>query len=364
VERLWNEEKVEKMSVVRAAVDVGSGSTKLVVARLAVASEALQEVLFERESEVLLAHNLIPDENGKEGAVRIDEVAFAKCREVLQFYKKKAEELGAIPPALSGVATQVFRTANNGQAFLKDLEVKEEIFIKLVTQTEEGKLGWSTARLVSNSGPENLVCWDSGGASFQLSWEAGSKVFEGPLGSSIVTREMSRIQGKKFTYDVVINPVNKKQAEGLREWIFEVLEKVQTPKPHFGGSTVVGIGGATCAFNMARIACCLGSGEEIKSFHQSESSGYLIERVKLRTSIDKLLDRSTEELISIGVTEDLQPNMTVPKVVLVEAVMSFLDLDMFKYFTTTGSCLGIISMNSIYETTEESEPRKKEKETT
>lgn len=336
---------------VRAAVDVGSGSTKLVVARLRSGAHGVSvaEVLLQRETEVLLAHALESGSSDGEGGAessnkagsdekkgrRIGSEALEQCRTALKSYRAAALELGA--PGLSGVGTAVFRLAEDGPKFLDNLREEDEIDVRLISQAEEGTLGWNTACAVTGmtageKAAEDLVCWDSGGGSFQLSWCGGSELFEGPMGTSTVTAALVRMQGRDFAPDVSPNPVSAENVAGLRKFIEDVLDpldKTACPiaKPE---SRVVTIGGDTCAFNIARIAV------------GSHSPPHMVHKAELDAAIESHLGLDDNALLERGYTRELQPSMVVSKLVLVSTVMDVFKFDKFEYCPSTGSCLGVL----------------------
>ncbi|GBG23809.1 Hypothetical Protein FCC1311_000292 [Hondaea fermentalgiana] len=330
---------------VRAAVDVGSGSTKLVVARLAqkAGGLAIDEVLLHRETEVLLAHALESSTSKAEGGEtataagegEIGAVALQECRDALQEYKKAALDLGA--PNLEGVGTAVFRLAKDGPAFLDALREQDDINVRLISQAEEGKLGWATACAVTGMSPseeaaKDLVCWDSGGGSFQLSWNQGSQLFKGPMGTSTVTAALVRLQGREFSSAVSPNPVQASHVDGLRDFIRKTLEPLDKGDCPIGSETsrVVAIGGDTCAFNIARLAI------------GSDAAPHVVQREALDAAIGRHLNLDDEALIGLGYTRALQPSMVVSKLVLVSTVMEIFNVKAFEYCPSTGSCLGVL----------------------
>jgi exopolyphosphatase/pppGpp-phosphohydrolase len=328
---------------VLAACDVGSGSTKLLVVRAAVGGAALQvrEVLASRETEVLLQHDL----ESLGGGRFLSPAVLGKCRATLQGYRDAARALGAT--RLQGVGTQVFRTADNGAAFIAGVSRElEGLSLRLVSQQEEGALGlWTASALVGEApGPDathGIVSWDSGGASFQLAAGGGAgapTIFQGPCGSSSVTAALVRLQGRPFDARVSPNPVSGDDLARLRRHIAEeLLAPALASAPAFfsrgalRGRRVVAIGGLTCAFSIVGMAV------------HGKGGACVVRRDQLPAATRAVLRRSDTELEALGFSKHLQPDMVVPKLCLIEAVMQLFEIDQYEYHPSAGSCLGVLA---------------------
>ena len=130
-------------SVVRAAFDVGSGATKFAVAT--VSSDLRVGLIRTKDNrEVLLKHSMVDQ--------IIPTSALAKCFDTLSEYVDRAKDCGA--EEYVGVATAVFREAKNGEEFLDKVRAKLGITIFVASQLFEGRLGYRTALIASNSTKE------------------------------------------------------------------------------------------------------------------------------------------------------------------------------------------------------------------
>jgi len=309
--------------VVVAALDVGSGATKLLVARISKNPFKLMQVLYEKETEVLLAH----DVESNEGF--ISEHTQSKCRDVLLNYKNMALSLGA--SRISGVGTQVFRTACNGADFLRSLK-KQDIFIDLIGQQQEGHLGFLTAVALTND--PGIISWDSGGASFQIT--DGKNVFQGHLGTTVVTAALCHLQGKiAFNAVSTPNPVSQQDADLLNDYIYEIVGGIEG-RMNIRTRRVIGIGGETCAFNMCRLAA---------NISVSSNGGFLLDQDSVKNAIPTFLNLDDAGISNKGFT--VQPSMLLPKLILVYNVMKIMQIGSFEYFQSTGSCLGYLAHQEI-----------------
>ena len=253
----------------RCALDIGSANHKLCVAEVD-ATNTIVKVLHAEQKQVMLKHALLQSRDGK----LPDEILEAS-RRVLVGFHERALALGAT--RFAGVATAVFRSATNGDAFLGELNRTLNLRIRVISQRLEGELGWLSAHLGLPPSPSRdavgttgrrtahlapfcaamggngctvslasllgafcipcqeqvlafctppdaptMVAWDSGGGSFQLSARlAGAlHVWEGPLGDSDVAAMLLRLQGRELVgvghgARSSPNPVNEADARAL-----------------------------------------------------------------------------------------------------------------------------------------------------
>ena len=135
-----------------AAIDQGTNTTRLVVGD--VEDGRIEEL--HRESRITrlgegvdARHKLLP-------------VSIARVRNVLSDYRRTAEALGAERTLL--VATSAVRDAENGEAFLGEIEWSYGFVTRLLSGGEEAEL---TRRGVGELGPATLLV-DIGGGSTEL----------------------------------------------------------------------------------------------------------------------------------------------------------------------------------------------------
>jgi exopolyphosphatase / guanosine-5'-triphosphate,3'-diphosphate pyrophosphatase len=163
----------------RAAIDIGSGATKVLVADYS--AQGLERILHGEEVPVMFGWDFVQSGEAK----ALSEEVQKKGLETLAMLKAKAEGMGAHD--FSGIATEVFRKAKNGEAYLE--RVREMgIPVVLVSQDLEAELGYKTAvamaSILQHGPPVGIaearapIVYDSGGASFQITTE---ETGEGPL---------------------------------------------------------------------------------------------------------------------------------------------------------------------------------------
>jgi exopolyphosphatase/guanosine-5'-triphosphate,3'-diphosphate pyrophosphatase len=138
--------------VIVGAVDLGTNTTRLLVA--GVEDGSVEEL--HRESRITRLGE------GVEARRRLLPVPIARVRNVLSDYRRTAESLGAERTLL--VATSAVRDAENGEAFLGEIEWSYGFATRLLSGNEEAQL---TQRGVGELGTATLLV-DIGGGSTEL----------------------------------------------------------------------------------------------------------------------------------------------------------------------------------------------------
>lgn len=229
-------------NTVRAAFDLGSGATRVKVAKVDSCKNKILEVLLEREEKVDLKEELIRARTGN-----FPEEAMTKTLETLKILKAEAQKFK--PNEYVSVATEAYREAKNGQKFIEKINVELWINPRIITQSEEALLGFYGSAENLGTTPENTVIWDIGGSSQQIIKYNGNNrftIYEGKLGSvtfkDYILKKVKRTGGKSP------NPINSYQAKlsvdhakstALRTVKSEIKEFLQESK----NVKVLGIGG-------------------------------------------------------------------------------------------------------------------------
>jgi exopolyphosphatase/guanosine-5'-triphosphate,3'-diphosphate pyrophosphatase len=138
--------------VIVAAIDLGTNTTRLLVAD--VADEEVREL--HRETRITRLGE------GVDARRRLLPVPIARVRNVLADYRSTAESLDAGRTLL--IATSAVRDAENGEAFLGEIEWSYGFATRLLSGDEEAEL---TRRGVGATAPGTLIA-DIGGGSTEL----------------------------------------------------------------------------------------------------------------------------------------------------------------------------------------------------
>ncbi len=313
----------------RAAFDLGSGSIKMAVADVDTDTNSIVTVLQESKIPVPMNGYLHESADGS-----FPEKAYYSALWSLNYLLQMAHDLDV--DAIAGVATAAYRDANNGNETIKRLSEGTGIDIKVITQKDEGLLGFATAAAVSATPWDQLVCWDVGGGSFQMTAvvDGELKVYEAPLGGITALKTLIEdTRGEDFTGLTSPNPVNIVEMiqylDALRskfneapDWLSQKLADPNT--------VVVGIGGKFSMFAVAQQIIVN------DTFEDDDVAGFLY----------SFLDMNDSEL------EDFpDPEMVVPNVALLHAIMSKLHIAKVQYVRVMGNTMGLFVDEKLWGST-------------
>jgi exopolyphosphatase/guanosine-5'-triphosphate,3'-diphosphate pyrophosphatase len=138
-----------------AAVDLGTNTTRLLVA----------DVSDGRVEEVVRRTTITRLGEGVDARRRLLPVPIARVRNVLSAYRREAESLGVERALL--IATSAVRDAENGEAFLGEVEWSYGFATRLLTGAEEAELSFRGATL-ERAGRDGVLVVDIGGGSTEL----------------------------------------------------------------------------------------------------------------------------------------------------------------------------------------------------
>jgi exopolyphosphatase/guanosine-5'-triphosphate,3'-diphosphate pyrophosphatase len=138
-----------------AAVDLGTNTTRLLVAHV---GDGTLDAL-ERRAEITSLGE------GVDARRRLLPLPIARVRNVLSEYRRRIEELGA--ERVLCVATSAVRDAENGEAFLGEIEWSYGFATRLLTGEEEARLTFAGATL-GRDDLDGVMIVDIGGGSTEL----------------------------------------------------------------------------------------------------------------------------------------------------------------------------------------------------
>lgn len=214
----------------QAAFDVGSGSTKAVLAEVNTCQKRIQRVLFEEQIPVAFAEAFEKSVDKKIPASFLDES--------LPRLKDLSAKIQAHHPTSTGaVFTSTFRKSRNGAAVAKVIAKTLRAQGRVISQKEEARLGYWAA-LAERPVEKNAVVWDIGGGSMQMI--NAKNIFEGRLASvSFKNRVVEEIQKKQTASP---NPLGADYTKAVA--LAKKDADVNVPKAFRApGQTWIGIGG-------------------------------------------------------------------------------------------------------------------------
>lgn len=229
--------------VTRAAYDVGSGTTKMTVAKVNPCNQSIAKVLEEGQVKVDYRASLEQTKNKE-----LPEAIRRQGLEALSQLKKNAEAFS--PISHKGVATAAFREAANGRSFAKQIQQQTAINIQVIPQETEARLGYLAASIKAPSSAQKPVVWDIGGGSQQIIYENEASelmISESDLGAvHFKNLVIKNILGKEPKPHTSPNPLNQKQ---IQRAISLAQDKARSLPQHLKtklsteGVQVLGIGG-------------------------------------------------------------------------------------------------------------------------
>ena len=232
----------EKNCVVRAAVDIGSGATKLKVVKINLKTQKIEKELANESFSVQYQEELekSTDNCFNENVMKEGVNALKRSKEIAQKYG--AEKVVA-------VATASFRKAYNAEAFIDRIQQETGVTVHIVDQDLEGALGFEATAAQVDASPNELIVWDIGGGSYQFTTldDNGNLVVHRGLDASIPfkNRIIKQIKQENPNKIGTPNPLTLHQIKTAESHAVEVSKKVNNlfkEKIANPNTKVIGIG--------------------------------------------------------------------------------------------------------------------------
>ncbi len=309
------------VETVRAAIDFGSGAIKIQVAVVETeTSNIVGKPLLATYQPLMLTEDVANHEG------HISPEMASKALEILQGFKESAQQIaGDRPVHFTAIATAVFRKAKNGADLLQLLEGQLGIPFQILSQEEEGKLGLMTAKALFPE-VENLVAWDSGNGSFQMTTD--DAVYLGPLGHGTVRVLLSKEvrQGAVLKAFESGNPILPDEAAQLKQKIIALLPAT----PEWLASP-------------DRFVATFGDGESIfylvaKACNKEER----ITQADVRNILKEFLGKDDATLSGIHYK-------TVTSAILLSTIMDHFGIAEIHYKRTVGSTSGMLVSEALWQ---------------
>lgn len=235
----------------RGAFDIGSGSTKLVVAQVDICLQRIVKIYPKGEKQIKLPFKKDLDES-KNG--NFSKKMMKSGLEGIKQLKIYAEKNFGIKK-FSAVATDAFRRAENGTDYTQLLSSELNFPIHIITQTSEAVLGFLAASGNLDIGMDKILVWDIGGGSMQITAlndnnetdiDKQFEVYKGKLASiSFKNIVLESIQGQTKKSRKSPNPLGKDVSEKSIKLaqMYSALHVPESIKEKAKSLRVIGIGG-------------------------------------------------------------------------------------------------------------------------
>lgn len=303
----------------RAAIDVGSGSIKVTVAKIDPQSQKIHTTLYSKEHQIPFKRDI--QVGGKsELSEKIQLTAINTLSQL------KTELAPYQPTEWKGIATAASRQATNAQDMYDRIYNELGMEISIISQEEEGRLGFTTASAVSHIDQDKLIAVDSGSGSFQMTTliDGDLEVIEGQLGYIPSLEALMEVRGEKLDMQTPPAPMTLDEVQ-------PVIDLLQVKMPHMTEtflqklknptSRVVGIGNENFIFAMG----ATGVGKQ--TFTKEE----------LWKAIAVHAGKPAEEMKQFA-----HPNTAVLGMVLLYSIMDSMQIDQLSSYSSNGSCEGLL----------------------
>lgn len=312
-------EEVIQQYQTRASFDIGSGKTKITVADV---DSNNKIVKIWHESFIIIGLQADFAKNGF-----LSEEVEQQLISALNQMKKDVEPFA--PKKWSGAATSIFRTAENGQAFLKRIKSATDIDIHVISQNEEAEIGFATVVAASNEASENIIAWDMGSGSFQISSLIDGNIeMYGEEFSYISALETLFKSRQEAFSNVSPNPITREEAFALINVICGKLK----PIPSWLREHNKQIG-------------CLGTGiDSIFSHVQIATGNSQFKKQEVLEALLRLCGQSDDQLNPFP-----SPSKVIVFLALVYGIMDHCEMDQATSFSVNGNCAGILETPRFWE---------------
>lgn len=295
-----------------ATVDIGSGSTKVTVADVDRLSNQIEKIWFQKVVTVPLRKDLIA--TGGRLSPEIEQTLIDTIKGVML----EAAEYN--PERWLGVGTSVFRTASNSQEFLERVRRATGLEVRIVPQVDEGEIGFASAVGASGLTPEQVIAWDSGSGSFQITTLIDGKLemYGSEFGFVPALELLCKLRDKPV--NEYVNPVGYSEAIALVDLVKASLVPVK-PWVSDANKVVAGVGESRSVFSI----CSIATGRD--TYNKQD----------LLQAIAEHCGKSDAEL-----SQFLAPHEAVIGLVLVYAVMDHCGIEECRYVSANGGCEGLM----------------------
>ena len=308
---------------------------------------------------------------------------FNEIQECIDKWKAATDNLTKYDVSVIAVGTEVFRKAKNGECFLKKVYTNIGLKIDIISQESEARIGFLTGKAalmtmdrdilrkqLNYDSSRDLVVYDSGGGSYQMSWINKSAELSRLPMNEVQLNTILKPNGLAPTlYDLLVlqekpttatpNPVSEETALKLVDLLIEKyvddediqqLVKIENP-------TFLSIGGIN---SHVRLAADILIQLQAESHSKDSETEPLLEKGTLsppkfysfteesvRQALKRICDRKDEELERFAYYENAEPvTYMVPKLCILLAALKGYKLPCLHWILSCGSCFGLI-LNTI-----------------
>ena len=228
----------------RAAFDIGSAAIKCTIADMDTATGRIVKIVETLSEKVDFAEDLARSYDSNLSHEIMDTGITA-----LEKIKETAVELNT--QEFSAAGGTVFRTARNGRAYFVRIKNETGIPSRIVSEQQAAMLSYHAVRQALNDSSRDLLVWDIGGGSMQMTvrrLDGGLLFYLDPMASvSFKNVVIGTIQGKNVNTVSSPNPVNEEEAamalNNIKTHALTSVPPLITARLRRANMLVAGIGG-------------------------------------------------------------------------------------------------------------------------
>lgn len=309
----------------RAAIDIGSGGTKVAIADVDTESHQIIQIFLDTSFPVPYQASLDKSVDGT-----FDKETKAEGLKVFKVIQELADQYEV--QKIVAIATSAFRKANNSKGFISEIEKETKIKVQIIPQREEGEIAFFSAMASGEFNLKEAVVCDIGTGSLQMTTANTNEdltVYMGEQMGSVAFKNyiVDAIQENDIEDNFSPNPISEQDFKAADKYARAFARKAY---PIIKGKikdqgVVIGIG--RLFYNSVRPLA---------------SEGDVITRVGLRKFIEASLNKTDEEL------NNPFAHVDVSNCILTLAIMKALHIQAIKPVETT-TTRGLLLSPSYWE---------------
>jgi hypothetical protein len=279
--------------------------------------------------------------------------------QILRSMLEHVKSLGVVSSAQrAAIATEVFRKAHNGEAFLQrirdvllDGDTSSRTIVQIVSQADEGQLGFAAAAAINamkatQAVDSDAVVWDSGASSFQICHRSAGAApdspldtFMCPLGSSVSLSLLLRQVQSAPVEQQSPNPVSASHVQALIAHLTERMHSVVPAWLHLRVAPVLSMCGCNSIFRLCLEILSQQRQQVVESFTLTDAE----------FALNCCVDQTDDALRRYQPHSNADgPQLHVAKLSLLVAVMRHTGISHVLPVPAVGTCAGLMTLEKYW----------------
>ena len=287
----------------KAVAEIGTNRIKLLIANVDVCQKKIVKEIHKQDWPIEQDKSVFLELDGTQALSHE-----SKDKTLLAFQEIKLvfEKFKVINPDV--IATGIFREVTNADLLFDKIQNISGTYPRLLSVLEEAQIGLKSLQAVEGTLPGELVLWDIGGNSSQITIRAGGKTryILGGHGSQYYKTLAIQILKKRLTP----NPIKQSNLTKVKNGFKKSTEEYLRAAPDLPeGITVYGIGGVHSK----------GILDMINSYHETKNTFYTLKELR-----ELIVDSAN---LTDGQLAGVYASNRVTNAMLAEVVMDYLQID-------------------------------------